>query len=196
MNIVLGLISVAGVAGTFYFGVRAVRLEKQCNRFSWSDVLEGCNQLAAEAITGFEPDAMGCFPGASAIVGNLMLEAVVRQVPVFSILLVDKNNKIKTATTDMATYERIETSKWELLVPKQLLQATDSKLLLVDASVLTGDSFANIVNALLSRGFNPEKVKTCSLIATQSSVDSNKGPDYYWYASDSHVYFFPWGRAY
>lgn len=92
-------------------------------------------------------------------------------------------------------HEVVSTSKWNIYIPESLFKENDKRLLILDDFTMSGDSVTQLVDFFIEKGFSPEKVKTASLICTNTAIDGGKAPDYYCFDIPDAQFYFPWGKA-
>ncbi len=195
LEIVLGIVSILGTIGTFYFGAKAERMAREKQRFSWGDVEEGCRTLNRTAIGRFKPDIIICFSGPSSIIANLMIQLSNYFVPVYTSVL-QKPDILSDRYFSTQSFEHIVTSQWQLHVPAEIFLDKTKRVLLVDDYVHSGESLSVLKQKLLDRGFPVSNVKSCALICSNIAKEANRAPDYFKYLLDNSVFYLPWGKAY
>lgn len=195
LEIILGIISILGTIGTFYFGHKAEKMAKEKQRFSWADVEDGCRALNRKALKRYKPDLIVCFSGPSSIIANLMIQLSDYFVSVY-VSILQKSGTGRRDQFSLDNYQTIVTSKWRLHIPSEVFADTSKKVLLVDDCVISGDSLALLKKTLLDNGFSNDKVRSCCLICSNIAKETNKAPNYYQYLLENSVFYLPWGKGY
>lgn len=194
LDVALGAISIAGAIGTFAFGLKAARLDRERYRFAWADIEAGARKLSKRGSRQFDAEAVVCFAGPSAIVANLMVEVSARRLPVFVVNLAAAEGH--RAERDLAGHRRIHTAKWTLFVPESLFQEPRGRLALVDDVVISGDAMTHLREALVEGGFDSDQITTCALICTAVAKNSGKAPDHCAFVLENSTFYLPWGKGY
>src|SRR4051794_36884133 len=83
-NLISLTLGVAGVAGTIYYGRKALRLEKKLRRFDWIDIESGIRFLMTKTSGLKSYDMMVCVSGPGAIISNLLIARSERNVPLYA----------------------------------------------------------------------------------------------------------------
>ena len=190
---VLSVISVAGTAGTFYYGIKSFRLAQDKLRFSWDDISVACRQLRHRAISRFKPQVFVCFSGPSSIVASILMQLSACSVPMF-VVFIEKRLGAQSDVEEMPEHRRVETTKWIFYIPEVVFSFADKRALLVDDCVISGESLLLLKQLLIENDF--KVIKTCSMVCTYAAKQSNKQPDFYHYLVDNGHFFMPWGEVY
>jgi hypoxanthine phosphoribosyltransferase len=191
-NVVSLIVGLVGLGGTLYFGLKSTKLQKRLRRFEWSDVEIGVKYLAKKAKTLPDPDIILTISAPGGIVASLFVIHRPELTPLYSGITLKKDDPRSLAL--QVDHHILATSKWRIAIPEALLRNKDSRVLVFDDAVVTGDAMSNVLNLLTERGFARAKVTTAALITTDAAIRSEKGPDLYWLnVSDFDVYL-PWGH--
>lgn len=97
-----------------------------------------------------------------------------------------------------ANYIVLHTNKWEVAFSKQVIEMdgkSDLKVLIVDDFVLSGDFNIELVDLLLSAGYQRQNIIVCCVAVTTVAIQSEKAPKFYWKVVDNEDFYFPWGKA-
>jgi hypoxanthine phosphoribosyltransferase len=192
LTICLGVLSVLGTAGTFYFGWKAGLLQRLRNSLTWQQVASGSLYLLREAEKQFRPDILLTTSGPGAIVANLAMSQARKFYPIYTIILEDRRSgrfKLKPKG-----HEELFTPKWVIHLPEQLCQETDKRILIIDDCVMSGDVQRAICEFLEAKGFPKKKIFFATLVCSQIATETEKAPNLYWQINSHKDLFFPWGR--
>lgn len=192
LTLILSVISIFGVAGTFYFGIQSNKLLKSKNRYSWTDIYKACEVLGIYMKRRIKPDLILCFSGPSGIVTNLIVESTNYFIPVYTIIL-EKKERGQEISLDLTT---VQTSRWKLHFPNNLSNMINKKICIIDDAVISGDSLNSVKESLIQLGFKKDNIRTCSIVCTMVAKLANKSPDKYVYLTDQTSFFMPWGKGY
>jgi hypoxanthine phosphoribosyltransferase len=194
LNIGLGLLGVIGTAGTFYFGLKVISLERQRYRFSWGDVESASAKLSAKCIRRFKADAILTFSGPGQIAAGLAMLDAGRLIPVYTII--DIYSEDGGRFPAIPGYIPIKTTRWKSFVPEALRGISDKRLAIIDDCTVTGDTLIELLGILQGFGFSRDRVITGVLVCSQLAVEANKAPDVYGYCVEHASYHFPWGERF
>jgi len=192
VNLIFGLLGLAGTAGTFYFGIKAKTLERQRHRFSWEDISKGSQSLARKCIKQFKPDAILTFSGAGSVIANLALLESHQYLPIYTVIEIKRG--ALNSPSEIAGYTKLETAKWLLFFPEALSHVKHQRLAVIHDCTVSGDGLALIRSELLAMGFKAENIKLAVLICSQVSIDCKKPPDIYVHCLEHATFDFPWGE--
>ena len=193
LNILLGILTVLGVIGTFYFGLKARGLRKEIRRFTWNDVHMAARNQIIEAIEKFHPEVIVTMAGPGAIVSNIAMQEVKDYLPIFTIEV--RHPAAPEFPTELPEHYKISTSRWIYYVPKDIFSYKNCRVLLFDDCVVTGDTLQVIVNLLVEKGLSRNNILTSALVTTEMALDSGKAPDIYTYVVPDGNFYMPWGRS-
>jgi hypoxanthine phosphoribosyltransferase len=193
LNILLGILTVLGVIGTFYFGLRARSLRWEMRRFTWSDIHMAARNQITEAIEKFQPEMIVTMAGPGAIVPNIAMRETKEYLPIFTIWV--RHPAAPEFLIEPLNHHKVLTSRWIYYVPKFIFSYTDRRILLFDDCVVTGDTLQKIVDLLVEKGFSRDNILTSALVTTEIALDSGKAPDIYTYVVPDGNFYMPWGRS-
>lgn len=193
MSWLFGIIGVVGVGLTIYYESKSRKLEKLNKSLSWAELQAGTHDLCKQFRGNFKPEVILTPNLRGGIISHLVMDNYDYHIPVFVGQIFWR--KLGGEITRIPNHFEIETGKWILYIPEALLEFKDKRLLIVDDFAMSGDTLANVKQLLISKGFNPELIKTVSLVTTKVAIQNNKAADYYWKASEDDSFFFPWGKA-
>jgi hypoxanthine phosphoribosyltransferase len=195
-EVTTGVVSVLGVFGTFYFGVRSGRLAREKRRFTWGDVQNGAQEIARRVKAEFRPDAVYALSARGAVIVHLTMAYIGEDVPIY--VGIQEDSGAGRFAHPPQAHDIITTTKWNNYIPVSLLKDKGRehlKLLIVDDLAVSGDSLLMIVQQFLKHGFRRENIKTATLVCTANAIDTHKEPDYYSFAVPDARFYFPWGIA-
>lgn len=193
VSIVLGFLTLLGVVGTFHFGMKARSLHREIRRFHWEDIEQGAPQLLKRTLKNFRADAVITMSGPGAIVANLAVRGLGRELPVLTIQA--RHPKSPDFNIDLGDVVEVKTSRWIYYVPEFFLRYVDQRLIIMDDCTVTGDTLRQIVKIFVDRGFDRKNIRTCVLVTTQLALDANQAPDMYGYLVSDSNFYMPWGRS-
>ncbi|MBC6611683.1 hypothetical protein H8B15_12160 [Hymenobacter sp. BT507] len=194
-NIICGLVTIISLGVTIYYGRIASILEMQKKKLDWSDVQACANDLGDKIKQdNFIPDLIFT-PGlrAASFVSLLETEFNNINIPTFVGLSFWKASTFNSSF--VSNYERIETNKWEILIPEAMLRLTDKKILIVDDFAMSGDFILLLKQLLIDKGYKKEYIKTATIAVTKVAKANKKCPDYCWIETNDNSFYFPWGKA-
>jgi Predicted phosphoribosyltransferases len=195
LNIIFGIVTVLSLLVTIYYGRKASILETQKKKLDWSDIQTCANDLGDRIKQdNFIPDLIFT-PGlrAASFVSLLETEFNNINIPTFVGMSFWKSSSF--TSTFIANHERLETNKWQILVPEAMLNLTDKKILVVDDFAMSGDFIISLKHLLINKGFKNENIKTATIAVTKVAKANKKCPDYYWIETNDNSFYFPWGKA-
>lgn len=193
-DIILGLLTVLGATGTFYFGFRARSLRKEIRTFSWHDIHTAARSQMRAALKEFHPGIIVTMSGPGAIVANIaMQEEPDCYLPIF--MIDARHLHAPEYCVKLSDRYLVSTSRWMYYIPENLFQYKDTRILLFDDCVVTGDTLHMIVNLFIEKGFSKENIRTAALVTTEIALQSAKGPDFYTYVVPDGNFYMPWGRG-
>ena len=194
MTWTFGLASAAGFLLTLHYGRKAARLERDRQTLTWEDVVVATDDLASQiSKSGFQPELFLATSARGAIIAHLMARHLSQTCPVLVGIVEWKDEHLFQG--DLSSYDAIDTSKVRLYIPKTVYANKESRVLLIDDFAMSGNGMAEARARLEAHGFQPDAVRTATLIVSAVAVDSYRVPDFYWKKVDSLDFFFPWGRA-
>lgn len=193
LNILLGILTVLGVIGTFYFGLKTRSLRKEIRRFTWDDIHMAARNQIIEAIRKFYPEMIVTMAGPGAIVSNIAMQEVKDYLPIFTIEA--RHPDAPEFPIKLPDHYKVSTSRWIYYVPEDIFGYIDRRVLLFDDCAVTGDTLQGVVGLLVERGFSRDNIFTSALVTTETAVDSGKAPDIYTYVVPDGNFYMPWGRG-
>lgn len=194
LNIIFGIITILGAGAGIYFGVKSKYLERLRYRFSWPDIHTGIGMIAKRGINRFKPDIVVSFSGPAGAVANLAMTEAKQFLPFYCLMILDKDNDVFSFTPDDCF--AIETTKWKIFVPNDLLRRPACKVLIIDDCTVSGDTIQAVTQLLINRGFQKGRILTCTVICSQIAVNTAKAPDFCCYVVDHATFYVPWGKAF
>ncbi len=193
VNIISIIIGLLGIIGTFYFGLKSLRLQRKLRRFDWKDVEAGIEELSRKIFNEFEPDAMLSLSGPGSIIANLLLTKTAKFVPLY--LGISRKIDADDFTFEPQWSKSIRTTRWKTYIPDEIFKLTDKKIVVIEDTVITGDTMTEIVRILTENGIKRENILTVALFTTELATTSNKGPDVYWFKLPESNFYLPWGKS-
>lgn len=109
-----------------------------------------------------------------------------------------RKGRAQSMTFSDTSYIVLHTNKWEVALSKQIIEMdgkSDLKVLIVDDFVLSGDFNKELVDLLLSAGYQRQNIIVCCVAVTAVAIQSEKAPKFYWKVVDNEEFYFPWGKA-
>ncbi len=193
LNIVLAVLSVAGTAGTFFYGIKSSRLERERRKLTWDDLTVAAMDLAQKLKRTFQPELIFALSAKGTAISLIGLPELGCHLPLYVGLAEDeRHHKFPFAPEH---FERLATTKWTLHIPIALFANNEKRVLILDDFVMSGDSLKSVVELLVSKGFNRNNLKTAAIISTRVAADAGKAPDYCWRTVADANFYFPWGKA-
>jgi hypoxanthine phosphoribosyltransferase len=185
------IIGVIGAIVAIYYGRKAISLDRKLNRFNWMDIENGVKALSRKVKKDFKPDLIFSLSGSPSIVSNLFIKQSEFYVPILTGISIYNNDSLQTPK--ILNYRIIESKKWHTYIPEELKNHKHKKILIIDDIVLSGDTLEKIKTMLLEFGFKSENIRSASLFCTDIAIESAKCPDHFWYKTNNHNFFLPWG---
>lgn len=193
LSIGLAILSVAGTAGTFYYGIKSNRLERERRKLSWDDLTVAALDLAQKVTKEFQPDLIYALSARGTAVSLMALPELGCNLPLYVGLAEDEKHHKFCFRPD--AFEQLKTTKWTLHVPVALFCNSKRKVLVVDDFVMSGDSLKAVVDLLVSKGFDQQNIKTAAIVSTRVAADAGKAPNFTWLNVPDANFYFPWGKA-
>ena len=190
-EIILAIISILGVAGTFYYGYKSLRLARTRTHFDWTQMRNAGRLLSNSITRRFKPDMILAIQGGGGIFAHLILFEMGEEIPLDIIKLLPKSDPTDRFSSDDFLLKH--TTKWNYFIPKELGRCKHLKVLLVDDFAITGDSLSKLREALMELGFPRAHITTASAICSQAAIDAQNRPDFYWTKSQTVKVYLPWG---
>ena len=188
------LIGLIGVCVSIFYGRKSLRLERERITLKWEDV-----EIAAEDLSkrisdsGFKPSLILTFGSKCGYLAHLISRSFSPSAPVVVGVTLPKGGRVAEPLASMLSF--IETKRWCVGIPTQLLDYGDQHVLIVDDWVLSGDAIEKMCDLLVQSGVPRKNIVSATLVATDTAVQNGKAPSYYWKTTSSTNFFFPWGRA-
>lgn len=192
---------IVGIIGTLSFGVLSVyfykknlKLNEEKRRIEYSDLMKASKGLKGKILKKFQPDVLFTPCRRGATIANLMLD-VGENIPLYVGFREDLREDILKSPPK--NYEIApKTGKYNHYIPEGLLNENkDSNILVIDDFVDSGDSLKTIVEFLITKGFQRDKIKTATIVCTKTAIRSGKNSNFYVYEDMPYDFYFPWGRA-
>jgi adenine/guanine phosphoribosyltransferase-like PRPP-binding protein len=193
LNITLAVIGVLGTIGTFYFGIKSLRLERQRRSFTWRDIQIGATELLRREIQHFRPDLMLVPSGPGAAVASIAMTELRHFIPTYTIVL---RNPSEPFHGDLKDCYQTKSGRWEIFIPKSVLTDKTRRILVFDDCVMTGDTLSAIRQLIESKGIDAAQLRCICLVCSRIAADGNKSPDAFWHQHDDAEFYFPWGKWY
>jgi hypoxanthine phosphoribosyltransferase len=201
IGFIIGIVGfVWGISSFVYSNRKSARYYKELRRVTWDEMRLGSRKLRKTIEQTFHPTIFFTPCRRGATIANLMFD-IEENVLLYVGIRKDKRGEgvsdfVKSMKND---WEVVETGKYFHYIPKALVNFMNNdakaELLILDDYAMTGDSLRNIVDFLLKKGVEPEKIKTATLICTTASCEGKKMPDFYWLKTEYSEFYFPWGKA-
>lgn len=194
VNVILGILSVAGTFGTFYFGWQARKLNRERISFTWDELHAGGRDLAKQVKdSDFSPDIVLTPSIRGATVAGIVVLDLEIQTPLYTRIQEDRTRP--TFGYVPSAHTRVETTKWHIFIPESLRAHSDKKILIVDDFAMSGDALFQVKQCLEMFGFRTGAIKSATLVCTTTAIGGGKAPDFYWHKTPDYEFYFPWGRA-
>jgi hypoxanthine phosphoribosyltransferase len=175
-----------------YYQMENKRLNKEKRRINWEDLMSLTRSLRQKIYRDYKPQIFFSPCRRGATIANLMFLPN-ENVPLYVGIREDTRVTHKL-NLDKKDFEVVSTGKYDHYIPNSLFEKTDSKLLIIDDFAETGDSLSTIVKYLIGKGFDKDKIKTATVVCSQTAVNANKKPDFFSIEMPGDFYF-PWGKA-
>jgi hypoxanthine phosphoribosyltransferase len=190
-NLILGCTTVLGFGLAVWQAMRAEQLNKRQRDLDWPQFRNAASDLARSVDrSGYMPDFILAISDRGAIVGHLVARELRRQIPIITVGYLDKEDMVS-----LPGFLTLCGTKATSFLPEGLRGMSKSRALLVDDFVMSGDGLSRVRNQLLEYGFEPDHVRSGSVVATRLAIANKKGPDYYSREARDYDFYFPWGRA-
>jgi nucleoside phosphorylase/hypoxanthine phosphoribosyltransferase len=160
--------------------------------FTWDRISDASRCIGDMLANTFYPCAVLTYTPRSGIIALLIRDCIDKSIPLFVGMVFHKDEQ---HSFNPKYFVKVETSKMEVFIPKDILTYCNQNILIVDEYTLTGDSLFILKDFLINQGFTQEKVKTLSLITSAAAIISRKAPDFKAFIIDSAVFTMPWGSA-
>jgi hypoxanthine phosphoribosyltransferase len=191
-SVFLGLTTVVGFGLALWQTLRAEQLNRRQRDLDWPRFRSATSDLARFIDrSDFMPDIILALSDRGAMVAHLVARELRRQVPILTAAYLDRPDP----GLDLAGYITLRGAKSVVFLPEKISEFSQSRLLLVDDFVMSGDGLAKVIATLLTLGFERERIRSGAVMATKLSIVSKKGPDYWGRETRDFDFYFPWGRA-
>jgi len=194
------IISVLGVSGTTVFGIlsiymyrKTLRINEEKRRITWSDLMIVSKELRREIEEQFHPDIIFAPCRRGVTIANLMFDVGENIILYMGIR---EDLREKTGFEHLPEdYDKIQTTGiHNHYLPRTLSAQSNKNILIIDDFASTGDSLRTIVDYMVEKGFQKDKIKTATIVCSESAILSGKAPDFFSLKMPPDFYF-PWGRA-
>jgi hypoxanthine phosphoribosyltransferase len=190
-NVILGITTVVGFGLAIWQAIRAEQLNRRQRDLDWPRFRNAASDLARSIDrSGFAADYILAISERGAIVGNLVARELRKQIPIITVAYLDK-----TDNTSLPGYLTLAGTKSTAFLPAGLKDLHDSKVLLLDDFVMSGDGLCRMRDQLLAYGFAAANLRSGAVVATRLAIANRKGPDFFARETKDYDFFFPWGRA-
>lgn len=188
-----GCISIVGIVLTVYYGRKSIILKRTRKKLEWTEIQTGTSELSAKIKREYTPELI-LTPGLrGSTIANLFLNVFDTNIPTFVGISYWKENKKESIK--FRDYIHVSTQKWNVYIPKEILEFTDKKLLIIDDFAMSGDFLEKIKKLLISNGYSSNNIKTFCITTTNVAISNKKAPDFYWMITENDNFYFPWGKA-
>ena len=195
LTIVGTVLSVLSIAYAIITTKRNKKQEKNTKTIHWAELLTASKYISKKLKNdSFIPDIILTPGQKGGIFAQLIIDDLDLEIPIltgFIIPIVDTNYR----NISLEQYIHLKTTKWHIFLPNVISNYKDSKILIVDDFVMSGDFLFTTKNSLDNSGFEMHNIKCSSIVTTKVAISSNKSPDYFWKIVDSDDCYFPWGKA-
>jgi len=182
--------AVLGLIGTFYYGVKATRLERLLRSFTWEDIDTGVRVLLRKVNRHGPPDVILTLSIPGQIISSLMMIHTLTPKTEYRAIRLDRHNN----NLGKGKFIVIRTAKFAIGISREIVQDKTSRILIVDSAVVTGDLLSQTVSALVNAGIERKQIVSASLLATDFAIEGEKAPDIYWQRVRDTNYRLPWGN--
>ena len=155
---------------------------------SWKKVKKGAKVLIKK-VKKIDPDLIITFSGRGAIFANIIITELDNQYPIYTCLLKKRYNDSFLAPQD---WQAFDTTKWRVYVPKEVLDFTDKKILIIDDITRYGETINSLSEYLRNQGVSSQDIYNMSLMANKDVLTSIWVPQYYWRIIDTIEFKTPW----
>ena len=155
---------------------------------SWKKVKKGAKVLI-EKVKKINPDIIITFSGRGAIFANIIITELDNEYPVYTCLLKKRYNDSFLVPQK---WQAFNTTKWRVYVPKEVLEFTDKKILIIDDITRYGETINSLSDYLKNNGISSQNIYNMSLMANRDVLTSIWTPQYYWRIIDTIEFKTPW----
>lgn len=183
-----------GLASTVFFGIENRKLNRRMRSVDWSDVVVWSRALGKRISKEFQPDIIYSTDARGGMIAAIMQDSMNSLNVSLSGTTIWKDQY--QTPPDLKLFEMIDDKKVSVGVLKIKSNNDLKKVLIVDDLTVTGGNIERLREIFVKKlGFSAENVKTCTLLASETSIASKRAPDYYHHSCSSLDFDFPWGRA-
>lgn len=188
LNIISLFIGAMGLYLTWSSNQKA----KESKTIDWAQINTGLKHLSKRLKnSNFSPDYI-LAPGArSGIIAQEMAGFFDENIPVL-IGYVSREPILNGTAEDK--FIIVRTSEWYVYLPPCVKDFSDKKVLIVQDWVRSGEFLLLVKRKLKELEYKEDNIKYCSIAVTQTPIDRNNAPDYYYKKASDECYF-PWGKA-
>lgn len=176
----------------FYMTIKGVQAQKQAKSIDWSQMHSAAKSLCKD-IKKYKPDIIICPGQKGGIFAQLIVDNLELSIPIYTGFMVTVSENIDSSMTD--NYFNIDTTKWHVFLPLSIKKTINSKVLIVDDYVMSGDFLFKLKDKLIEFGYDGNRIRSCSIVTTNVAKLAKKAPNYYWKIVDAEECYFPWGKA-
>ena len=191
----------SGIALSYYFHRKSEKaqaaLQRQIEKrkeITWDELPKKSRKLRDEVRAEFEPDII-VTPGLrGGTLVNLMY-GVQENCLTYVGIREDKRGPNQLPSPPKNYVLLNETDKYRHYLPDGITEEdADKNVLVVDDFVHTGESMKRFKSELSELGFDPENVRTATVVCSDAAESGGKAPDFYG-TTMPHEFDFPWGEA-
>ena len=195
LTIIFGLTSVVGLVLTIYYGKKANKLQKLQRSVSWAELQHISDDISLKIKKdSFIPDLILCPGTRGAILAELLMNKFERKIPIFvgvSYRYIHFSKKL--ILPSHVTFNVKD--DWDILIPKNIFEFKNKKILVVDDFCLAGLFFQKLRKFLVDNGVQAKNIKVYCCTITNVTINSGRAPEYYSIITDDDNFYFPWGKA-
>ncbi|HQV03063.1 MULTISPECIES: phosphoribosyltransferase family protein [unclassified Novosphingobium] len=183
-----------GLGSTLFFGFENRKLNRRMRSVDWSDVVVWSRALGKKVSKEFQPDMIYATDARGGMIAAIMQDSMNSLNVSLSGTTIWKDQY--QTPPDLKLFEMIDDKKVAVGVLKIKASNDLQKVLIVDDLTVTGGNMERIKEIFVKKlGFAAENVKTCTLLASETSIANKRAPDYYHHSCASLDFDFPWGRV-
>jgi len=193
ISFIIGILGTMLSAFGIYLTIRSNIQTRKSKTIDWSQLQNAAKFLSKKLKKDFKPDLIITPGQKGGIISQLIIDDLDLEIPIYTGYLMSKDLSLSNNLS--ANYILLETTKWNVFLPKSLEESTDANILIVDDFVMSGDFLYKLQERLISYGHAPEKIKSCSVATTTVAIQTKKAPSYYWKIVNAEDSYFPWGKV-
>lgn len=194
LSFIIGIIGTLLSTFGIFLTIKSNRAMKSSKTITWDQLLSAskflCCKLKRE---GFIPEIIICPGQKGGIISQLIIDDLDIEIPIYTGFLISKENPIQESLKK--NYILLNTSKWNVFLPKSLETSFEKKTLIVDDFVMSGDFLSTIKTKLKALGYSENNLKSCCVATTDVAIQTKKAPSLYWKIIDAKDSYFPWGKV-